>query len=636
MNAPKLNIFALPSQTTILLGVIVAILLGAVFLGSVGASPIPVWLLALGLLLLPLRAYLARPERNFARYSFSLAGDDLADLKKVVASYAEKIGLSRVPQLVVSSKKTGLHFFGTFRHWYIAISYEQAKRLQTDLTNPDQALKVEAKLIHELHHFKTGDHWKLGYVRKLLRYTFAFLGWAFIFFTGFGYLIFIAAPDFLRLNFQALGEQLPLPSELRQHFIQLMPSPVVTEQLRQKFDRVDPLLVRNFIFGSLMPFLLMGLLLWKLYLPKLWRLRELYADAGVAQTQGEIAPWRVAFFKNMNLSYVRKHPLDKSSAEAPTALQMQKRNFRDYAKAWWITIKGLPGNHPTIFKRIVCLVDPSKAFDNWRDTVILAGSLTLLLDILLTGLLTWFYVGEWPMHFPTLSIFALLSFYLIPALAQGHAVRSDLLKTISAIMGMRLILVLFTIGLLVLFLIFAPGTLSGAMEAAAAGIVRSVVRSDELAFDDLHASVIKASIVNLGQVAIVFILLLAALPSVTFLLRRLLTWYGFPEAKQRLMKVAYGVIGLVALFFAMTVLPLITMALIRRADLLNPTSLIIPVLGLMITAVGLVWFFRADRQYAQRCPNCGASVGGAFHLGKRCEVCDGALLHPWLIADYRI
>ena len=52
----KLNVFALPNQTTILFGVIVVVLLGAMFAGSIGSSPIIVWPLALALLFLPLRA----------------------------------------------------------------------------------------------------------------------------------------------------------------------------------------------------------------------------------------------------------------------------------------------------------------------------------------------------------------------------------------------------------------------------------------------------------------------------------------------------------------------------------------------------------------------------------------------------
>ena len=71
----KLDIFALPNQTTILFGSIVLVLLGTILGGSIGQSPVVIWPLALGLTLLPLRAFLARPERDFARYNLTLAGD---------------------------------------------------------------------------------------------------------------------------------------------------------------------------------------------------------------------------------------------------------------------------------------------------------------------------------------------------------------------------------------------------------------------------------------------------------------------------------------------------------------------------------------------------------------------------------
>ena len=93
------------------------------------------------------------------------------------------------------------------------------------------------------------------------------------------------------------------------------------------------------------------------------------------------------------------------------------------------------------------------------------------------------------------------------------------------------------------------------LEDAVAVIARFAGNSDDLGFDDLNAFVIQAAAVNLVQVFIIFATLLGGLAFVAFLLRRLLTWYGFQrgDAQRRLMKAAYWVIGLTCLFLAFMV-----------------------------------------------------------------------------------
>ncbi len=626
----KLNIFALPSQTTLLFGLIVTVLLGTVFVGSIGPSPICTWPLALGLLFLPLRTFLARPERDFARHNLSPAGDDLADLQQAIETNAKAIGLRRTPRLVVSPSKRPLYTFGTRRHWYIAVNHEAALRLQESLEDPDVAPVAQARLIHELYHFKTGDYWQMGYTRELLRTVFLFMAWAATFFCGFGFLLIVAAPDFLQLDPTKLLEQAGnLTPEVRQMLLQIMPSPGEMEAVRQKAAVINLPLVLNFIVGATLPYVIMGGILWGLYWPKLWRMREFYADAGVVQAQGKATPYLSALTQ-IPLPLLKKYPYERS-----LAICQQGKGFLDIVREWWRRIKALLKRHPDAATRITCVKDPSQVIDNWVDAAILAGSLTLLLDILLVSPLTILYAGSWPMHFSTLAILVVVSLNLISPLAQGKSVWSDMLKIIVVVVALRLAWLLLTIGLMILLLVFAPDILSETLVAFVASSAHFAGYSDELIFDNLSAFVVKASILNLAQVLIIFFILMVALVLVAFLLRCLLTWYRFPQVNQRLMKVAYLVIGWVALLLGLTILPLITTALLRLTDLLNLPGIIVGALGLIIAATGLGLFIYAHRKYARRCPRCGTAVPGWYHVGKRCKACN-ALLHPWLIAEYEL
>jgi len=272
-------------------------------------------------------------------------------------------------------------------------------------------------------------------------------------------------------------------------------------------------------------------------------------------------------------------------------------------------------------------------FDNWIGTAVLVGSLVLLLDILINSPLTLFYVGAWPMHFSTLVVLVLVSLSLIPTLLQGKSAWADLLKIVLVVVALRLGWLLLTIGLLVALLIFAPITLSEVLAAAVASTAHFAGYSGELTIADLSGFVMKATMLNLAQVVIVFVILVIALVSVTFLLRRLLTWYQLPQASQRLMRIGYSLIGLVALLLGLTILPPVTTALLRTAELLNPAGILIGLLGLITCAIGFGLFLYADRRYSQRCPQCGQSVPGPYYLGKRCTC--GNLLHPWLTVEYK-
>ena len=416
--------------------------------------------------------------------------------------------------------------------------------------------------------------------------------------------------------------------------IRLMPTLTEIEQLRQKMESINLFLVLNFVASALPPFVVTGGILWALYWPKLWRVREHYADAGVVHTQGEVRPYLSALTKiPLPLLRKRSHIL---AGTLETSQRGQERPRKGVRKLW-TAIRELLSRHPGAASRIGCVGEPFRVFDDWIGTAVLAGSLTLLLDVLLVSPLTLLYAGKWPMHFSTLAILVVVSLDLIPQLVQGGSARSDILKIVSVGMSLRLAWLLLTIGFLVVLWIFTPDLLSDILTAFVASSAHFAGYSDELRFDSLAGFIIEASILNLAQVLIIFCVLIIALLLVTSWLRRLLTWYGLPRASRRLMRIAFLIIGLMALFLSITVLPLITTALLRPADLFKPPGMVMGVSGLIVNTFGLGLFLYADRKYAQHCPKCGAAVPGPYWLGKRCQApgCN-ELLHPWLAAEYEL
>ena len=676
---PKLNLLALPSQTTLLLILIVSVLLGAVFLGSAGAAPACLWPLAVGMLLLPWRGFLARPEKETARLARIPADDDFRILKDTVQRLCRELKLPRSPDLLVSPVPGLLYTFGTFHRWFLVISKEIADQLQKELQDPENAQRAQAVIIHELHHFKYGDYWKIGYVHQLVRTTFFFMSWAIAFTLGYGLIWVVAAPDIMAMDPPAIVAQMEtLTPEMQQFFLQAFPSTEEMAALRQRAAEIHPGRVLNFFIGAVLPFALAGLVLWKFYWPKMWRLREYYADAGTIQLQGDTAPLISALtgilppafqsdsqsrFREENIPIGRRildglqagvalrgqtfsrrmSPLVPQyggffGGAPPEQAERDDSTFKRFLYSARKALHNLTASHPALTMRLEAIKNPLQAFDTWRGTALLVGTLTLLLDILLSSPLTLIYSGAWPMHFSTLVILAVVPLTLLPALVLGRPVWKDLLKIIAVVVGIRLGWLLLTLGSLIALLLTAPDLLDEILAEAVAVTARFAGFSEELGFPSAVAFITEAAILNLAQVVIIFTVLVAGAVGTLRMLRRMLSWYALPHAEQRFAKLAYLPGAVYTVFFGLTVLPLLTVALLRPNEFANLGILIVPLMGLVLTIAGFLSFFMLDHRFARKCPVCGEKVEGRFELGEsQCKrgSCH-APLFPWLVADYKV
>jgi hypothetical protein len=622
-TTPKLNIFALPNQTTVIFLMMITVVLGTVLVGSFGRSYASKSL-AIALLILPLRAFLDRPVRIFKRYRLFPVGPELAKLQTEITSIAQKIGLLRSPRLVVSYENIPLFGVGTFRHWYIIMGRDRAVSFEAQLDDPEMASVTQAKLIHELSHFKTGDYWQIDYASELLRMTGFIMLWAFVFFIGLGSLIIRAKPVFSQLS-QYAGMLVKVAGNLDPLFLKLTP---LIEQLipvlnamNQRMANIDFSWIMIFSVGATYPYAIMGLVLWGMYRPKLWRTRELYADAEVIHEQNDMLPYLSARM-GIPLPTLRKNPpvFKKSSVHMTKPNRMVWRWYQEL----WKRIKILPKKYPDSRIRLQAIQEPGLVFDNWFDTAILVGSLTLILEVLIRTPLTLQISDRWLLHVPTLSILIIVSLnYLIPQIAQGKTVRVSIVKIVGIVIVLRLMTTCLLLFQLLSYAAFAPTLFFESLaEIAAAGV--HLQNSQEF--------FLKMAMINLSQIVIGALVELIALIFVADLLRRLFSWYGLPQAGHRLVKAAYSVIGLVSLFLVFTVLPMLSTLLSDLRQLLQPAYIVSECFGLLMLGIGLKIFDQTQHKYAQRCPHCGNTIPGDYEVGKHCDICQ-TVFHPWLLRD---
>jgi len=624
----KLNLFVLPNQTNTLFGLIVIIFLGAIAAGSVGTQPF-MFPLALGLLILPLRAFLARPERELRRHKWKQADAEFSDLVSIVEDKAKAIGLPRIPRLVISEGEIELQALGSLRHWYIVLSRTEALRLQADLNDSDCVPAVQAMFIHELYHYKSGDYWQMVYTQELLRLTAAFMLWAIAFLVGFGFFLLVVQPDVLKLDWSALVSQLSiLPPEIREIYLTVLPSAQDIAEMQKKAAEINIVYVLYFIVDATLPFIIASLILWLFYWPKFMRTREIYADAGVVHTLREARSLFYALVLNM-----RDKPT--STDWLPISWPTRATRWLKIARLAWQRLSRLTffEKHHGTARRCQALADPANgAYDRWQVTALLIGSLALILEIFLSTPLMLPYQGQWPMHFTVLVVSVVVTLALMPLLVSREPLQKPASKIIGAVVAMRFAWLILTIGLMFFLLVFAPRFLSEALTSAIISIARYTRPLSGPVVKDLNSFVLEASSINLVEMFIVVISLVVLVGVNAMALRHIYTWYSFPQANRWLLRVAYGTIAVTTTFFGLTVLPFVTTLLLRPQDLLDPWMILAGLLGLTIAVIGLGSFYLADRKYGQRC-QCGAKPSGWYWLGKQCENCKESL-HPWMVAEY--
>jgi hypothetical protein len=383
----------------------------------------------------------------------------------------------------------------------------------------------------------------------------------------------------------------------------------------EKVENINPSLMGLYVMSAHLPFFVSGLVLYLFFWPRLLKVREFYADAGAAsflRNAGpvlEAMPWYDAL--------VRLRPTPERHRLLPGWLDRLR-------PATW----GLLSFHPSNEQRAECLKDPQKVYGSPARMALRAGLLVLLLEFILTGPFTLFYLRYTPVHFATLTGFVALAVALLPAVCQGGLTGRQWLKRIIGIISiftaLQAMLLLANLALVIVLLIVSPELLAALLELLVyitAGFVASGGPSPLFQADaSLNTLAIGFTLSTAIFIITIWGTLISLLLADTYLKRL------------RLVMVCWVITFALAFSAAGLLVPL-GIGVVQPGKLSAMVVVGYPLAAGLLIVVGGWLFYRAHRQHGRRCPSCSAIIPGWFYLGKRCPDC-GQLLHGWLLADY--
>jgi len=677
----KLNVLALPSYTAIIFMLIAVVILGAAF-----ASLLPGaqawWLpIVLGVTFLPLRDFLQWPDQFLRAYHLTrqekkvpsqkpneqvAASDPTDDIRQNLEGELAGLGLTPTPSVCITDAPVIVESFGTFRRRYVAIGRAQAKTLVCNLRSDAKRQPHLAILCHELAHFANKDMRLMGLSRSLLKM--AVLAMLVNIWIGLVLIAFVVtvSPEVLQPAFWThLSNRLATLTPGMPTIDLTWVLDVLKHQNPYAFERLLDPAQRDalwqsssfYLCGACLPFIFAGLVLWVFYWPRLMRVRELYADARTAESFKETTALIEAI--------ERWHPL-LSMVPQPSRWQ----RFQGWIRELPLRIPWLGSQleeHPTDFKRVCCLDEPVAIFGNWREIGITVGLAVILLDLATRGVLTAAYIFEPGPYLPIIAAFLVLAVWLLPQVCiagqppeksrekpatdesetaeaarcpTGH-LRSSLPVQIAQIVlvvtAIKLTMHVFDLGIIAVMQLTDRGGWERALDMWVYGMVGAgsgpwpalmgtVISWTQ--FVDVH---VLRPMLYFGL--LVPPLLFAFLWADAALKRRAVTWYGLGQGIRRAFWIITG--GLAAVL-ALIAIPVCNHLIFPEV---YPGWSAWAVGGLALGAGlavgGGIWYWRQDRRWASRCPECerDTTVGGWYFPGKRCPS-GGHQLHQWLVADY--
>lgn len=643
---PRLNIFALPDQTTIMVVILIATMFAAMVGISANAPLAVFWPLTLALLVLSLRDLLGWPERELRRWGCTSGSDRHAVVQQRIDELSRRFGLRRAPRLWITPKTDLMaRAIGGLKRHYIVIGATVADNLAEYLDgSAEEEIRIaDALLLHELAHFRHGDILRFGYVAALLRVGLLLIGWAALFLLGWLLLLAIAGREMVSYSAAEIAARFDaaLPGlGFRNLILKTLPSPEEWEAFRARAATLNMGLVLAFAFANTAPLAVASGTLLALLWNKLMRVREFYADAGVAHAQGTIA----YLLGTPRLASVPLHgevtPTLNGSHSWWTRIADSFQKYLNESLAWlgrtpagqlWIRIFGTHN----VLPRREALDRPDLTFDRGLKREWLFGFVVLTFELLLMGTSALFYIGTWPMHVPALVAFVLLALALMVDIVIEPPITRTLVRMIGITLVPHTVLVIVTLGLLTVGALLSPTSLAaffnntGAVIGGYVGFIPDYLLTKP---EEMPGLVLQMAALNLVQPLVMFGVLLAALEILRRALARMLSWYGQFESPRDWKQLGFRLIGASAFVLVVAVLPLLTELALARFEW-TTWHLVGVALGVMVVMGMVGWFITQDRRYAGRCPNCNKQAPGSYEFRRRCPEC-GDLLNPWLFASY--
>lgn len=626
---PKLNLFALPSQTTLIFaGILIVIcaplVVSLTSLRFIVALP----LLPVAVLLFTLWDFLVEPERLKRRFAAEPLPASAQTLLARIARLSREIGLNHPPRTLQATKSLRQPFaFGTWRRHFLLLPDWAAAEFDRILDTPGDpnAAHVDVILRHELAHIVNQDVWLTMFARSLLRMTVLTLltYWFALLWQPFIYLVLLQTfTDWMPLVPPVLFANLP---EIFQQFVRSPPRPPPTFVMLHVLE----------ISMMLLPIIAGALILWLRDWRFLLQARELYADARVA-----------AWLHDIKAVLAARPWFAVVSATARSAGGATQRRPGRLALSWPTWLNGLrtplplswsvedvapkslfPSLQPSVAMRRQVLQRPETVAGDAKTIGRRAGVIVLLLYLVTMSLLS--PVRQGLGSGVAIGVgFAFLALGLIPgALSQAADERAVAAQTRRSLVSFILAFCV-PISLLILFnvggMIFRPEFLDILLYAISGAIPKSF--APVLDYSQGYAIQVLIGSLAVYLVAAPLLLYLFLRLDVWIKLR-LLEWYAAPWVEKRTQALILGItLGLAGLIFfgVMPLLELLAFPFILTPDaaVLFPAALC----WFLALAIAL-WFWRSDRRFHGHCGNCGEQTTTLFRLGAVCSHC-GKELRP--------
>ena len=629
INRSKLNLFALPSQTTLLFAGILFVIGLPLVLNLFSRYGLRFPLLGVVVILFTLWDFLSEPDRVIERQ----AGTPLPPatlLAKQVAALADEVRM-RPPTLLTTDKPLAAPYvFGTWRRRYMMFPAWLVVEWPKLMQEKAHTSHLDVVLRHELAHFLNHDVWLTGFARSLLKMTVIVLV-AYWFALLWEPVVYSAVRPFWD---QVMPYYAPLI-----HFLPAEVQPLVLNPPARTWTAivVDWLEVTM----SLLPLAGGALVLWWRDWNLLTRVREVYADARVANWRADIASLEGA------LTWFRAHAM--SAKHEPDQQRRWPARFRRSANqqplSWSldmpvrVSLRILP--QPKQSTRRLILRQPELVYGSPSAIGRQAAVIVLLFYLINASLLGVASAGIGSEV--ALGVgFVVLALGLTPGVLanmpeKGLAHR-NVLQTTAVYLGIfNAILAIFLL-VAVAAVLFQPQDLDLVMYAIA-GVTPTPGRT---IIADPAGYIFQV-------VAGAFIVFMVAAPLLLYLWlrldlaikRRMLSWGGAPWLARRAHWLLLGVTALLVFALLLGVLPLLTLLAFpgifidaTKPLLTTLTPILVQmVVAILVLVVAGIAFYRCDRRYGRRCPGCGQPVPPPDQLTATCPHC-GARLLEWLTARY--
>jgi len=611
----RLNILALPSQTTILFTLIFLVIGLPVLLSAVGRSVPSGPFVIVCVIMFTVWDFLSAPDRQIRKLRLTNAAPSFPALNEHFCELATStVGLPHPPRLLISSEEyNGIYGFGTFTRRYVALSRLLAQELEATLKSPDSArcARAEAVLLHELAHFRNGDVWKALLSRSLLKVAAVFFSVS-LFNTLLIPFLYHYGARFYLSNFLLSPEMVRSFDPEAATILETLPQ--VGPQAMMRYEL--------YVLNAHWPLIVGSLLLLFLFWRRLLRLRELYADARVIVWQKSAEPLLSAIPWIATVTALQP--------TAPPRRRLVPRvAFGSTSSTGWL--RRLFSVQPGFVMRRCCLEEPHRIYGGTLNFAAVAGITVVLLNLTLSSLFTSRFIRGPNATLPLVVGFTVLAVSYIPLILRWSSDWSKMLRPLGlTVAGFTLIRI-------------APQVLVGALIAV--GIVLYPEAIDQGAYallliggEDLPSLGVSPSFVMdvfvirplLFSALVIPLLLFLLLVLDTYLKREILTWYGARLVRKHPAAILWSISGILAAIVALGILPIANALIFPTAhSLLAPTTLIgfTLLVPLLIGAPLILWL--GHRRYARRCPTCEAKIPGYYSLGCRCDQCKGCL-HPRL------